>query len=134
MHSTEINSNTRAGFQELVRGIQQLDHTNLVKLAGKVNQLVSEKEALSSPIREAELLKKIKSHIPASLKRRQKQLYAQLQAAQITVKEREELVLLNQMLEEKSAERIVLLGELAKLRGIPLQQLMAEMNLERSHA
>ncbi|MBK6995196.1 MAG: hypothetical protein IPH31_09805 [Lewinellaceae bacterium] len=49
-----------------------------------------------------------------------------MQLETLMPKEREELLLLNHLLEEKSAERIMLLGELAKLRGIPVQQLVAE--------
>ena len=43
-------------------------------------------------------------------------------------KEHEELLLLNQLLEEKSAERILLIGELAKLRGVTAKQLMTEFS------
>lgn len=76
--------------------------------------------------REKELLKKINSVIPASIKRRQKQLYAARQQGTITPKEHEELILLNDKLEEKAAERILLMGELATLKGITIQQLVAQ--------
>ena len=45
-----------------------------------------------------------------------------LQDGSITTKEHEELILLNDKLEEKAAERILLLGELATLKGISIQQ------------
>ena len=76
--------------------------------------------------READLLKKINTVIPASIKRRQKQLYADLQQGTIKPKEHVELILLNDKLEEKAAERIRLMGELATLKGITIQQLVAQ--------
>ena len=55
-------------------------------------------------------------------------MYAQLQKETISNKEREELELLNNMIEKHTAERIVLMGELAKLRHISLQQLAVQLN------
>ncbi len=54
-------------------------------------------------------------------------MYKKLQNDSLTLKEREELLLLNELLEEKSAERILFLGELAQLRGISVKQLATEL-------
>ena len=127
MQTIEINKGLHIGFEDILRGIQQLDNQSFAHFAGEINRLVSNRSPENPNREEAELLKKIKMSIPHSLKRRQKQLYAKLQDETILTKEREELELLNNMIEEKTAERIVLLGELARLKGISLQELHAQL-------
>ena len=127
MQTIEINKGLHIGFEDILRGIQQLDNQSLAHFVGEINRLVSNRNPENPNREEAELLKKIKMSIPHSLKRRQKQLYAKLQDETILTKEREELELLNNMIEEKTAERIVLLGELARLKGISLQELHAQL-------
>ena len=76
--------------------------------------------------RKKALERQINTVIPASIKRQQKQLYKLLQDNTITPKEHEELIFLNNILEEKAAERILLMGKLATLKGITIQQLVAQ--------
>lgn len=126
MQTIEIENGVQLGFEDLLKVIQRLDNQSLSKFAYEVNQLVSKRNPNSPNKREADLLKKINTVIPTSIKKRQKQLYAELQQGTITPKEHEELILLNDKLEEKAAERILLMGELATLRGITIQQLVAQ--------
>lgn len=134
MQTIEIENGVRVGFDELLKGIRQLDNQALTTVAGEVTRLLSNRSAKTPADRENELLKKIKAIIPPSVRRRQKQLYSRLQHETLTPREREELLLLNHLLEEKSAERIMLLGELAKLRGVPVQQLASEFKTGTEHA
>ncbi len=126
MQTIEIKNGVQVGVDELIKGIRQLDNQALATVAGEVTRLLSKRTAKTPSDREVELLRNIKAAIPPAIRRRQKQLYTKLQLQTLMPKEREELLLLNHLLEEKSAERIMLLGELAKLRGIPVQQLVAE--------
>ena len=104
------------GFEDIFNRIEQLDKSGLIKFADIINGLISQKNQESQ--QEAQLLKKIKTHIPATMKRRQKELYAKMQNNTLNLPERDELLLLNSMIEEKTAERIVLMGKLAELRQI----------------
>ena len=124
MQVVEIENGSQLGFEDLLKGIQRLDNQSLSRFAFEVNLLVSKRSTPSK--REVQLSKKINTVIPASIKRRQKQLYEQLQQDTITPKEHEELILLNDTLEKKAAERIHLMGELASLKGISIQQLTAQ--------
>lgn len=133
MQSIEIKNGVQVGVEELLKGIRQLDNQSLATVAGEVTRLLSKRTAQIPADQEVELLKKIKAVIPPAIRRRQKQLYTKLQLETLTPKEREELLLLNHLLEEKSAERIILLGELAKLRGVPVQQLADELKTGREH-
>jgi hypothetical protein len=131
MQTILMENGTQFGFEDILKGIQQLDNQSLVRFAENVNQLVS-KRTVPAKEKEQKLIKQINSVIPASLKRRQKQLYASLQELKITEKELEELKLLNNIIEEKSAERILLMGQLAILRGITLPQLVQETKFKNA--
>lgn len=120
------------GFEDILNRIEQLDKPALLKFADVVNGLISKKSQVGQ--REAQLLKKIKSQIPATMKRRQKELYAKMQNNMLSLPEKDELILLNTMIEEKTAERIVLMGELAQLRHISIEQLNHQLSPESSYA
>jgi hypothetical protein len=120
------------GFEDILTRIEQLDKPALLKFADIVNGLISKKSQVGQ--REAQLLKKIKTHIPATMKRRQKELYVKMQDNTLSLPERDELILLNTMIEEKTAERIALMGELAQLRHISIEQLNHQLNPETSYA
>jgi hypothetical protein len=129
MQTILMENGIQFGFEDILKGIQKLDNQSLVKFVENVNQLVSNR-TVPSKEREQIIIKKIKNLVSASLKRRQKQLFVSLQDETISEKELEELKLLNSFLEEKSAERILLMGQLATLRGISLQQLIQEKNFK----
>lgn len=113
----ESQKNTRRGFEEVIAGVSALETSDLERLAITVNQLLMTRKFPSlQDEQEKELLKKITSVIPTSLKKRQALLYKKLQNATITSKEHTELIVLNGLLEEKSAEKIKLLGGLVNVR------------------
>lgn len=126
MQTIEVENGIQLGFEDLLTVIQRLDNQSLSRFAYEVNLIVSKRSYPTPNKREKDLLKKINTVIPASIRRRQKQLYTTLQQNTITAKEHEELVLLNDTLEKKAAERIELMGELATLKGISIQQLVAQ--------
>jgi hypothetical protein len=127
MQTIEVNKGIHIGFEDIMKGIQKLDNQSLANFANEINLLVSNR--IQQPNnKDAELLRKIKNSVPITMKRRQKQLYTKLQEETISLKETEELQLLNDMIEEKIAERIILMGELAQLRHVTLQQLSAELD------
>ncbi len=126
MQTIEIEKSINVNFEDILKSIQMLDNQSLSKFAQEVNQLVSKRNNNLHNKREIALLKKINNVIPTSIKRRQKQLYQALQENTLTNREHQELILLNNKLEEKAAERIHLMGELASLRGVSIQQLIVE--------
>ena len=130
MQTIEINKGIKVGFEEIIKGVQQLDNQSLTTFANEINRLVSTRKHLKSDKREVDLLKKIKTAIPVSVKQRQKQLFARLQEDIISLPERDELILLNNLIEEKTAERIVLIGELAALRHVSVQELYEQLSIK----
>ncbi len=123
---------SQLGFEDIFKRIEQLDKQALLKFADIINGLIYQKNQESE--QEAQLLKKIKTHVPATMKRRQKELYTKMQNNTLSLPERDELLLLNSMIEEKVAEKINLMGKLAQLRQISIEQLNHELNPESTYA
>jgi hypothetical protein len=133
MASTEsVSTSGTIGFEDLLNRVEQLDKPALLQFVDIVNGLVYKKNKRGDY--ETQLVKKIKSNIPASIKRRQKELYAKMQNDAISLPERNELILLNSMIEEKTAEKIRLMGELAHFRHISIEQLNHQLNPELTYA
>ena len=124
--------NRQMGFEDLINHVEQLDKTTLLQFVNIVNGLVSKNNQTADY--EAQLLKKIKTSIPASLKKRQKELYVKMQDNTLRVPERDELTLLNGIIEDKTAEKIRFMGELAQLRGITLGELNRQFNQNKQNA
>ena len=117
---------SQLGLDDLLKVIQRFDNQSLSRFAYEVNLMVSKRHDTSLDHQQKVLVKQINTIIPASIKRQQKQLYKLLQDNTITPKEQGELIFLNNILEEKAAERILLMGKLATLKGITIQQLVAQ--------
>lgn len=120
----------QTGFEDILIRVEQLEKPALLQFVGIVKDLVYKKNNTS--VYEAQLVKKIKNSIPLSLKRHQKELYAKMQNNALTFPEKEELMLLNALIEEKTAEKIRLMGELSQLRHLSLEELNHQ--LHSSHA
>ena len=56
-----------------------------------------------------------------------------MQVNSISTVEKEELVLINNMIEEKTAERILFMGELAKQRNISIHQLATQLEIKPAY-
>ena len=54
MQTIEINKGIHIGFEDIIRGIQQLDNQSLVHFAGEINRLVSNRNTPQPAKQEAE--------------------------------------------------------------------------------
>ena len=126
------STNGQTGFEDLLSRIEQFDKPVLLQFADIINGLVYKKNQTSTY--QAQLIKKIKSNIPASIKRRQKELYVKMQNNALSLIEKDELILLNSMMEENTAEKIRLMGELAQLQHISIEELNHQLNPQTNYA
>jgi hypothetical protein len=134
MQTVHVNNGLQTGFDDLVQSVSRLNTTELTTFFEKLNHTLSGQKSLSSFGDEAVLLKQIQAIFPASVLRRFKELQTKKYAQSITQKEQEEMVAITDFIEEKSAERVVLLGELAKIRQISLSDLAKQLQLKNYHA
>ena len=71
MQTIEIQNGIQASFEDVFKGIQELDNQALAAFAGEFSRILSQKKVKTPIVREVKLLQKIKAVIPASIRRRQ---------------------------------------------------------------
>lgn len=124
MQTVEIKKGLQVGFDDLVQSVSRLNTAELTAFFEKLNHAIGGQK---SPLgEEAILLKQIKAIIPMSVIRRFKELQVKQHDNTISEKEAEEILVITDFIEEKSAERIELLAALSKIRQIPLSDLVKE--------
>ncbi len=134
MHTVEIKKGLQVQFDDLIQGISRLNTAELVAFFEQLNHTISGQNPISPLGEEAILLKQIKSLIPASVVRRFKELQNKQYNDTLSEKEKEEILLITDFIEEKSAERVSLLARLATLRQVPLTELVKQFPLKNYHA
>jgi hypothetical protein len=118
----------------LVSSVSELDERALTEFFEKLNQRIAHPESqIARHKQEILLLKQIKAMIPASVVRRFKVLQKKQHFQPLSQLEQDEMFVLIDFLENKSAERVYLLGALAKLRQIPVTELVKQLNLKHFH-
>ncbi|MBK8566246.1 MAG: hypothetical protein IPN76_23620 [Saprospiraceae bacterium] len=126
MQALDASNREGIGYKEMVKNLDNLDTNSLEKLAGKIGKVVALRKQPTKSEREAQLVKFIKQKIPSSLLKYKNELYEKMEDNTITEKEMEDLHTVVNYLEELNAERIVLIGELAKLRNTDVKVVAAE--------
>ncbi len=134
MQAIEIKKGGQNKFDDLVQRVSLLDNTDLMTFFEQLNLKISGQKTTAVLSEEIMLLKQIKNIIPVSLMRRFKTLQAKQHDNSISEKEHEEILLITNFIEEKSAERVELLAALAKIRQIPLTELVKQLPLKTYHA
>ena len=134
VQTIEITKGIKVGIDDLVQGISRLNSNELSTFFEHLNLVIAGQKSLSLFAEEAILLKKIKTIIPASVIRRFKELKTKQQNNVLSEKEKEEILLITDFIEDKSAERIELLASLAKIRQVSLPDLVKQINLKDYHA
>ncbi len=130
MQTIEIKKGVKIGFDDLINSVSRLDTVDLKKVLAQINQVLSVRSDKQPDEFETQLLQKIKEAVPPSVVRRYRQLHKKQQAATITPKESKEMLLLTDFMEEKSSERVMLLGALAKIRQTNITELAEQLGYD----
>ena len=83
----------------------------------------------NSSLSESDLLAKVQEDFSGEFWQRFGELRTRLRAETINEEERQEFVRLYAQVEGKNAERIGFIGELARLHGVSLLEVMARLNI-----
>jgi hypothetical protein len=121
-------------IDDLVQNVSKLNITDLTIFFDQLNQTIIGQKTLLPLGEEAILLKRIKQIIPATIIRRFKVLQKKQYNHTITQKEQAEILIITDFIEEKSAERVILLAKLANIRQVSLPVLAKQMRLKSYHA
>ena len=129
MQSIEIQKGVRVEIEDLISGVSRMETPALEKFLDTLSHILDNKKMAAG--REKELLKKIENVVPAFVKRRYEQLHAKMQKGSISETERQELQQIVDFMEERAAERVHLMAELAALRHITLKELATQLRQKR---
>lgn len=116
-------------IDDIIVGISDLETPDLEQFLQKIARLVARRKSPSLPERETVLLQAINQSSNPALQNRYSFLSKKQNSNQVTDAEHEELLTLIDKLEIFQAERLEKLIELAHLRGISLETLMQNLNL-----
>ncbi len=130
MQTIELKKGLEIGLDELAQRLSQLDSVELNVFFSQLNEKIMGQPQFNKLSQETILLKKIKNAIPPSVLKHYQTLSKKARVQDISEKDRQELLLLSDFIEEKSAEKVNLLASLAQIRQIPLSDLLQEFAIK----
>lgn len=129
MNSIEINSNINITVTDILKGVSQLETSELEYFFMEISQLLAQRKANHLLERETDLLQKIHHNIPLDIRLKHNALSKKLDEEIITDKEYEELKNIIEVIEKGDVERLQALIELSQIRKLSLDELMAQLEL-----
>jgi hypothetical protein len=134
MQAIKLDNGLQIRFEDLVQSVSKLNTSEMSIFFEQLTQVIGGHKNFVPQTEEVILLKKIKAMIPLSVVKRFKELQTKQQNNTISEKEYAEIIVITDFIEEKSAERVTLLAELAKIRQVPLIELVKQIPLKDYHA
>ena len=116
---------------ELIEAASQLSQSELEQFVAQVLALQARRKAPSLSQEETALLMRINSGLPAEVRRRYQELIDKRREERLTQNEYEELLRLTDTAEKRQAERLEAMVELARLRNVPLPELMQTLGIKQ---
>lgn len=125
--------NLEVTTENLLNAVAQMPESEFNRFVEKARKLrkIGKTRPIVSPA-EADLLRKINTIFPSDKRRRYNELYARFKEDDLSKEEYEEVLELSNEFEMLNAERIGMIGELAKLRGQTLDEVMDFFELKVS--
>jgi hypothetical protein len=127
MPSVELRS--QVSLEELLNAVAQLEVQELERFVARVLALRGQRVAPSLTGEEAGLLQQINQGLSPVEQERCDELRARLQEETLGREEHRELLALIDRIEHADAERARALSELAQLRGVSVEALMADLGI-----
>lgn len=116
--------------EQLLEAVDQLDQTDLKAFVNQVLALWAKRQAPSLPQAESALLECINRGLPSDLQTQYDNLTEKRRAESLTSNEYEDLQRLTDRVETLEAERVAALAELARLRQVTIDQLLAQLGIQ----
>ncbi len=119
----------QVSFDELLKGVAQLDVPELERFVSRVLVLRAQRLAPSLAKEESRLLEKINQGLSPAAQKRYEELTAKGRAEELTSGEHQELLERIDGIELADAERLRALAALAQLRDVSVDALMADLGI-----
>ena len=119
-----------ATADDLLRAAQQLSLPELEAFIAQIMALHAHRSVSIGPLAEADLIHLIKNAIPPAVQRRYDELKGKRRAETLTPAEHDEFLRLIELVEQIDAQRVQYLAQLARLRGVTLEQVMTDLGIQ----
>ncbi len=129
MSAMSTNVSEPIDSDQLLKQVAQFDTATLEHLAFQINNLVAQRKTRHLPKREVELLQQINRGVPMAVRQRYNLLNEKLLGKTLTPEEEQEFGCLVDQIEQADGERLQNLIELAQLRNLSLDALMAQLGI-----
>lgn len=116
--------------EQLLESLHSLPDDQLQEFTEQVLRMNASRQSPSLSTSETELLKEINQPFPADRVTRYRELVGRREAGTLTTDEHRELCDLSDWLEERHAERLGHVAELARLRGVALSDMLDQLGLK----
>jgi hypothetical protein len=124
------NPQTSPSASAILTAVRQMPIAELEQLVDQVIAIRAERVAPHLSADESELLTRINQGLPVEDRARMRALVDKRDSETITDAEWRELTALTDRLELLQADRLAALAELAKLRGVTLDEVMAQLGIQ----
>ncbi len=125
-----VQITTQVSTDELLHSVSSLPAQELDNFVSKVLAIQAKLKAPSLSAQETQLLSQANSHLDENQQQRWNTLEAKRQQDTLTETERQDLITLNDIAEQKNVERMAALAKLAQLRQISLPDLMKQLGIK----
>jgi predicted DNA-binding transcriptional regulator YafY len=116
--------------EKLLQAVEQLSPDELAGFVTEVLALQAQRREPHLPQAEADLLAQINRSLPLDIQKRFDELMAKRQSETLTPHEHEELLDLTDEIEGHQAQRVGYLADLARLRQLSLDALIAQLGIQ----
>ena len=116
--------------ENLLNAVAQMPESEFNRFVEQAKQLRIKREGNKSSYQETDLIHKINTIYSAEKRQRYNALYEKFQQKNITPKEHKELLKLSGEFETLNAKRLEYLGELARMRGQSLKDVIKDLGMK----
>lgn len=132
MPTMQVMSTVDIELAQVIDSVANLELSDLEAFAAEINSLLAQRKAPGLSQRETQLLEIINRGPSVELRQRYALLNEKLQDENLSDKEQAELVRLVEQIEAYDVERLKSLIDLAQLRGVSLDAVMDQLDIQRS--
>ena len=124
-----LHVQTQIPLENLLHGVEQLSLADLENFVAQVMQIQAQRKAPSLTAKETELLLGINKGLSPNIWQQYEELKQKRRAETLTEIEHQTLLEISNQIEEANAQRVEALTQLAALRNVSLDTLMANLQI-----
>jgi hypothetical protein len=124
-----VQVQTQIPMENLLHGVEQLSLPDLENFVSRVMEIQAQRKAPTLSAEESELLLRINQGLSPDTWKQYEELKQKRRAGTLTEMEHQTLIDISNQIEEANARRMESLGQLAILRNVSPEKLMADLQI-----